>query len=304
MEMRSLRDPSLRVSRIALGTGPIGNMFVNKATDAGAADAIQAAWEGGVRFFDTAPFYGAGLAERRLGAGLAGIPRNQFILSTKVGRLVLPGGSVVEAYRRDGVLRSIEESLARLRTDYVDIVLIHDPDHHYRAALNEMYPVLADLRSQGVIKAVGAGMNQWEMLKAFALHADFDCFLLAGRYTLLEQGAAPFLELCQARGIDLFLGGLFNSGILAVGARPGAWYNYSPAPEAVIDRVRRLEAVCARHGVSLRSAALQFPLAHPAVTSLVLGAVSRAEVEENLAAVQTPLPPALWDDLRHARAIS
>jgi D-threo-aldose 1-dehydrogenase len=300
METRPLGRTDLRVSRIGLGTAPIGHLYAPVPEDQAQAT-VRAALDAGITLFDTAPLYGAGLSERRLGTALAGLPRAAFVLSTKVGRRVQPDGSVVFDWTRDGILRSIEESLVRLGLERIDIVHLHDvdaafsdPAEAHRAALDVAFPTLAELRAQGVIGAIGAGMNQWEMPAHFARHADFDCFLLAGRYTLLEQGGLPLLRLCRKRGIAVLLGGVFNSGILATGARPGAKYNYADAPPDVLARVARLEAVCAEFGVPLATAALHFPLRHPAVTALVLGAVAPAEVRQNLAALAAPVPPELW----------
>lgn len=231
------------------------------------------------------------------------------MLATKVGHLVTPTGAVTLDYTRAGVLRSIEASLARLQLERLDIVHIHEPititaktrQAFRRAALEEVFPVLAELRDAGVIGAVGAGLNEWELLADFARQADFDCFLLAGRYTLLEQGALDqFLPLCQAKNISVLLGGVYNSGILATGARPGAQYNYADAPPEIMARVKRIEAICRSHGVPLNVAALQFPAAHPAVTSLIIGAVSAAEVAANLQSLAWPVPAALWRDLQAA----
>lgn len=288
----------IQVPAVGLGTAPLGGLYESVAEEQ-AVETVRFCLDRGVTFFDTAPFYGAGLSERRLGLALRGVPRDSYTLATKVGRLVLPDGSVEFDFSRDGVLRSVEQSLERLGLPRVDILHIHDADRHYREALDGAFPALAELREQGVIRAVGAGMNQWEMLRDFALHADFDCFLLAGRYTLLEQGALEeFLPLCHERGIGVFLGGVLNSGILGTGARPGARYNYAEAPPEVLARVRRLEEVCARHGVPLYAAALQFPLAHPTVTSLLFGARSAEEMRTNLDALRLPIPPVLWAELK------
>jgi D-threo-aldose 1-dehydrogenase len=271
--------------------------------EADALATIHYALEQGLNFFDTAPLYGAGQSERYLGQALAGTPRDSFVLATKVGRLVTAEGDVVFDFSRDGVRRSLDESLQRLQMDQVDILHIHDPDNHYPQALDEAFPALAELRRQGVIKAIGAGMNQWRMLADFARQADFDCFLLAGRYTLQEQTALPFLELCQAKGISLILGGVFNSGILATGPQPGAKYNYTDAPPTILEKVRRLESICAQYQVPLNAAALQFALAHPAVTAAVIGARSVAELSANLQARRRPIPADLWADLRAAGLI-
>ncbi len=307
----------LTVTRVGLGTAPLGGLY-EPVDDEAAEGTIERAWQLGIRFFDTAPLYGHGLSERRLGRALAGRPRAEFVLATKVGRLLradappdesqLSGGlerwkdvppvNPVFDFSYDGVLRSIEESLERLDLDRVDVLYIHDPDEHYEQALASAYPALDRLRSEGTIGAVGAGMNQSEMLVRFAREADFDCFLLAGRYTLLDQSAlAELLPLCVERGIAIVLGGVYNSGILA-DPRPGGFFDYSFAPRELVERAQRLRAVCARHRVPLKAAAIQFPLAHPAVTSLLVGPRSVAELEDNLALLRVDIPAALWDDLR------
>jgi D-threo-aldose 1-dehydrogenase len=287
----------LQVSSLGLGTVPIGKMYV-PVSDEQAVATVRTALDQGITLFDTAPLYGAGLSERRLGMALAEVPRDRYVLATKVGRVVEPDGSVHFDWTRDGILRSFDESMQRLKLERIDIVHIHDPDEHYREALDVVFPILADLRSQGVIKAIGAGMNQWQMEADFARNADFDCFLLAGRYTLLEQGALPLFDVCQQKRIGIFLGGVYNSGILATGAQPGAKYNYADAPPEILERARRIQAVCARHDVPLNVAALQFSLAHPAVTALVVGAGSPDEVKANRAALDQPLPSALWEELK------
>lgn len=290
---------SLVVPRLGFGSAPISGKLDVPDPDTHAVETIRHAIDLGIRLVDTAPLYGAGRSERLVGAALAGVPRDQVVVSTKIGRRVTAGGTVVFDWTRDGILRGIEESLERLRLDRVDILLIHDPDDAYQLALDVAFPVLADLRSQGVIGAVGAGMNQWQMELQFARDADFDCFLLAGRYTLLEQHSLDeFLPFCVERNISLILGGVLNSGILATGAVPGATYNYDPAPQMIQERVRRIEAVCQRHDVPLRVAALQFPLAHPAVASLVVGARSAAEVQANADALAFPIPADLWAELQ------
>ncbi len=288
----------LRVTRLGLGTAPLGNLYAT-LSEAQAVATVERALQAGINYLDTAPLYGAGQSERRLGQALVGVPRDSFVLSTKVGRLVQPDGQVVFNWTADGIRRSLDESLTRLGLDRVDIALMHDPDDHYREALDVAYPVLADLRGQGVIRAVGAGMNQWQMLADFARNADVDGFLLAGRYTLLEQTALDeFLPLCQQKGISIIIGGVYNSGILATGPLPGAKFQYADAPAPIMERVERIQAVCERHDVPLRIAALRFPEAHPAVATTLFGAVSPQEVEDNLAAYATPIPAALWDDLK------
>lgn len=299
---RPVGRTSIQVTRVGLGTAPIGNLYA-PISDEQAVSVVKAALAAGVNLVDTAPLYGAGVSERRVGAALRDVPRERVVISTKVGRLVEPDGSIPFDYSRDAVLRSFEESLKRLGVDRIDILHIHDPDDHERQALDEAFPTLAKLRAQGVIGAIGAGMNQWQMLERFARNADFDCFLLAGRYTLLEQTSLEFLELCRSRGIGVFLGGVFNSGILATGPRPGAKYQYADAPPEIMERARRLEQVCQRHGVPLATAAVQFAAAHPAVTALVLGAVTPQEFEANLRSLEAAIPTALWEELRAEQLI-
>jgi D-threo-aldose 1-dehydrogenase len=291
-----LGNRGITVSRIGFGTAPIGN--VGAVTDQQAIATIHYALENGINLFDTAPLYGAGHAERLLGEALSGVPRSEFVLSTKVGRVLDEStGKLSFDYSRDGVMRSLEGSLKRLKLDQVDLLLIHDPDDYPERALAEAYPTLADLRSQGVIRAVGSGMNQWQVLTRFAKEADFDCFLLAGRYTLLEQTSLEFLELCRSKGIGIMLGGVFNSGILARGPVPGATYNYAAPPAAIVEKTNAIAAITARHNVPLSVAAIHFAQAHPAISSLVLGALSPEEVGANLAALQQRLPATLWSDL-------
>ena len=272
---------------------------------------VEAAWQAGIRFFDTAPLYGHGLAEQRLGAVLRAKPREEFVLATKVGRLLradappepgqaykgVPPVNPTYDFSYDGVMRSVEESLARLGLDRVDVLHIHDPDEHFEEALAGAYRALDRLRAEGTIRAVGAGMNQAEMLVRFAREADFDCFLLAGRYTLLDRtGAAELLPLCVEKSIAIIAGGVFNSGILA-NPRPGTTFNYQQAPPQLVDRALRMQEICARHGVELKAAAIQFPLRHPAVASVLTGCRSVREVEENVRMFQAPIPSSLWDEL-------
>lgn len=314
----------LEVTRLGFGTASIGGLY--SAIDADAAVAtVERAWELGIRFFDTAPLYGYGEAERRLGEVLATRPRDEFVLSTKVGRLVRrvdeigPGADVdrqaigdhedafyersepvriVFDYSADAVRRSIEESLVRLGVDRIDVALIHDPDTHWEAAIGEAFPALAQLRDEGVVRAIGVGMNQAPMLARFAREGDFDVFLVASRYTLLDQTAADeLLPLCLERGIAVLAAGVMNTGLLAE-PRPGARYDYGAAPPAMIERAQRLASICARHGVALRDAAIQFPFAHPAITSLVTGVRSIQHLEEYPAAMATSVPDGLWADLK------
>ncbi len=288
---------------LGLGAAPLGSPTVDSTfgavSEADSIATVQRCLEQGVTFFDTAPLYGAGLSEERLGMALAGTPRARFNIASKVGFWVDAHGKLHRDYSRDGVLRSIEASLRRLRIDFLDIAHIHDPDNHMREALDQSFPTLLELKAQGVIRAIGSGVNQTPVLMHFARNTPFDCFLLAGRYTLLEQGPlADLFPLCQEKQIDIILGGVFNTGILATGVRPGVQYQYAPAPAQIIEKTLRIERVCEQYGIALKAAALQFALAHPVVKSLVVGMKTPAEVDENVAALHTPIPAAFWDELR------
>ncbi|BCJ34507.1 oxidoreductase [Actinocatenispora thailandica] len=307
---------NLQVTRLGLGTAPLGGLY-DAVGDEAAVDTVRRAWQLGLRLFDTAPLYGAGLAERRLGAGLAGLDRDRYVLATKVGRVLVARGSTAGAdpagqdiyvedsgltpvfdFSYDATLRSLDDSLRRLGVDRIDIAHIHDPDEHYAAALDGAYRALHELREQGVIGAVSAGMNQSAMLADFARDGDFDCFLLAGRYTLLDTGGlADLLPVAAAKGIAIIAGGVYNSGLLA-DPRPGATFDYAPASDELVARARRIGAVCARHGVPLPAAAIQFPFGHPAVASVAIGARSVVEIEENAAMFTHPIPSALWSELK------
>ena len=317
------------VTRFSLGGTGFGNMY--RSIDQAAADeSAAAALHGGVRYFDTAPLYGVGLSEQRLGQALRQARRDELVISTKVGYTLTPiaaaehgdFGPFVDVppvetafdFSRDAILRGMEESLQRLQTDRIDIVLIHDPDEgvtlfepeldpyarsHFGQVMAEAYPALDQLRSEGVIRALGLGMNQWGMLADFARAGDFDCFLLAGRYTLLEQEPlAEFFPLCQEKDIRIIIGGPFNSGILVRGAVAGATYNYAEAPPEILERVGRIERVCAAHGVALPAAALQFPFGHPTVAATIPGASSVAELNENITHFETEIPVGFWEQLR------
>jgi D-threo-aldose 1-dehydrogenase len=295
------------VTRLGLGCAPLGGLYA-AVSDEQARATVEQAWQLGVRTFDTAPLYGSGLSEERVGAALSGRVRDEFTLSTKVGRLLQAGGSAdpifegasaaapVFDFSYDGALRSLESSLERLALDRVDIALIHDPDDHYDEALAGAYAALARLRSEGVVGAIGVGMNQAEALVRFALDADVDCFLIAGRYTLLDHAAlGELLPLCVERGIAVIVGGVFNSGILTGG---DGHFDYRPAPPELGARVRRLADACARWDVPLPAAALQFPLGHPAVACVLAGCRSPAEVAEDVRLFELEVPSGLWDDLR------
>ena len=327
MKTRAVTASGLRVTTMGLGGTGLGNMY--RATDPKVAhETVHAAFENGLRYFDTAPVYGFGLAESRLGEAIASLPRGEIVISSKVGYDLVPippedvkpvlwdGAPPFRAdfdYSRDAVLRSIEGSLKRLGVDTIDMLAIHDPDEaihfspgedpharsRFKEAMEGAYPVLDDLRSQGVIKAVGVGINQWQMLSDFVTAGRFDYFLLAGRYTLLEQEPlATLLPECEKRGTKIVIGGPYNSGILATGPVEGATFNTRPAPPEVLDRVRHIQKVCESHGVPLPAAALQFPLGHPAVVSVIPGARSVSELEQNLAFMQWNIPTSLWSDLK------
>jgi len=315
------------VSLLGVGTAPFGSM-AREDTDASIAGAFARLYGGGQRYFDTAPFYGLGLAEHRLGACLRTVDRRSLAISTKVGRLMKPveGGvapgvssgaapfEVAFDYSYDGTMRSLEHSLQRLGTNAVDIVLIHDVnrrwqgdlvEQRYREAMTGAHRALLELRSAGTIKAFGVGVNDWSILLRFAADGDFDCFMLAGRYTLLDHTALEtFLPDCERRGISVLMAAPFNSGILAIGAQPRAAFFYVEAEPEIMARTRRIEAVCARHGVALAAAALQFPLAHPAVASVVTGMRSAAEAEANLAHCRAVIPRAFWQELKHEGLIA
>ncbi|SHI52871.1 aldo/keto reductase [Streptomyces sp. 3214.6] len=312
--MTGLGRSGVQVTALGLGAAALANLF-SEVTDEQAYDTVTAAWRRGVRYFDTAPHYGLGLSERRLGAALRDFPRAQYTVSTKVGRRLEPvdppvgddlanGFAVPATHRRvwdfsaDGVRRSLEASLERLGLDRVDIVYLHDPDDHAEQAFREGYPALEKLRSEGVVGAIGAGMNQAEMLTRFVRETDVDVVLCAGRYTLLDQRArAELLPAAVERGVSVVIGGAFNSGLLA-DPRPGATYNYGQAPAELLETALRMKEVADRHGVTLRAAALAFCAAHPAVASVLVGARSPAEAEDCAEQFAAPVPAALWDELR------
>ncbi|MFC1414353.1 aldo/keto reductase [Streptacidiphilus sp. N1-12] len=314
MQTTTLGRGKVPVTRLAFGAATLGNLFT-PVSDLEARAAVDAAWEAGVRSFDTAPHYGLGLSEHRLGAALRDRPRAEYTLSTKVGRLLEPvdrvdgddlaNGFAVPAARRrvwdfsaDGVRRSIEDSLTRLGLDRIDIAYLHDPDEHAAQALAEAYPALERLRAEGVLGAIGAGMNQSALLTRFVRETDLDVVLLAGRYTLLDQdGLAELLPEAQRRGVSVVAGGVFNSGLLA-DPRPGATYDYAAAPDALLRRALGIKAVCERHGVPLRAAALQFPLGHPAVAAVLVGLRSAAEAEDAADMTTRRIPAELWSELR------
>lgn len=315
------------VTAFAFGTAPIGNIF--RPIDDGTADAmIQTSWDAGVRFFDTAPMYGHGLSELRTGHSLRWKERDGFVLS-KVGRRLKPkrrsdidfapwsnaaANEVIFDYSYDGTMRAFEDSLQRMALERMDVCFIHDIDVFtrgseqpavFRAAMDGSYKALAKLRDEGAVKAVGVGVNEWQVCQTALEQRDFDRFLLAGRYTLLEQEALDtFLPLCEARNVAVVIGGGFNSGILATGAVEGAKYNYAPAPAAVLDRVRAMENVCRAHDVPLPAAAVQFVVAHPAIPSFIAGTRTVEQLDRNLAWFSHPIPDAFWTELKHKGLIS
>jgi D-threo-aldose 1-dehydrogenase len=301
-----LAASGLSVTRLGLGTAPLGGLF-RAVAEEDALAVVERAYELGSRLFDTAPLYGFGLAERRLGQVLCRKPRSEFVVATKAGvqqsgppadNGYTYAGDPVCDFSYDGVLRSVEESLERLGLDRVDIVHIHDCDDHFVQALTGAYRALDRLRSEGTIAAVGAGMNQAEMLTKFAREGRFDCFLLAGRYTLLDQsGLAELLPLCRDSGIAVIIGGAFNGGVLADPARTPV-FDYRPAPRRVVEKALRIQAVCERNGVPLKAAAIQFPLGHAAVASVLTGCSSSTEIEENVCMFEHEIPSSLWEDLR------
>ncbi|SDN36495.1 aldo/keto reductase [Allokutzneria albata] len=303
----------VRVSALGFGAAPMAGLY-REVSEEIAAGSVAAALDAGVSYFDTAPHYGLGLSERRLGKALASA--SDFVISTKVGRRLEPvpvvgddmanGFAVPATHRRvwdfsaDGVLASVESSLDRLGLSRVDILLLHDPDDHWDQAVGEALPALAELREKGAVGAIGAGMNQWQMLARFVAETSVDVVMLAGRYTLLEQSALDeLLPLCSERQVSVIAAAVFNSGILSRPVvAPDATYNYEPAPPALIDRARRMAEVCGRFGVTLPQAALQFPLGHPAVASVVIGARTGPQMAENARMFGDPVPAECWAALK------
>ncbi len=320
-----LSGKALAFPELGFGTAPLGNLY-QAVTEEDAQQALEAAWRSGCRYFDTAPLYGLGLAETRLNTFLRDKPRDDYVLSTKVGRLLepcepsertgigkffnTPNRREVYDYSHDGILRSVEFSLERLGVDRIDVLFAHDLDiftHGSQAALQihldqfigSGIDALVSLRDQGVILGFGAGINEWQPAQWIAERGDPDLFLLAGRYTLLEQEALDsFLPLCEKRGIGIVLGGPYNSGILATGAVEGAYYNYDPAPANIMEKVNRMEQVCLSHGTKLIEAALRFPLHHPSVVSIIPGGQSSKQVLSNRDVLDRGIPESLWRDLK------
>lgn len=329
MKKKSFRAPSgaqLSFSELGFGTAPLGNLY-RPHSNSDAEATLDAAWKAGIRYFDTAPLYGLGLSETRLGHFLKGKKRSDYLLSTKVGRVLevckpsertgigkffdTPSRREIFDYSYDGFMRSFEFSYERLGVDSIDVLLVHDcdiwthgskaaSDAHIGTVMTSGYKALQKLRDEKVIKAFGVGVNEWQVCQTMAEQGDFDLFLLAGRYTLLEQKESlnSFLPLCEKRGIGILLGGPYNSGILATGPKKGAYYNYEPAPKPILDRVRKIEAVCKANKVKLPQAALRFPLTHPSVVSVLPGAVSPKEVALNVKTMSAKIPKSVWKQLK------
>jgi D-threo-aldose 1-dehydrogenase len=328
MKKKIFKAPSgarIALTELGLGTAPLANLY-RPVGEAQAQATMEAAWRAGIRYFDTAPLYGLGLSETRLNHFLRGRKRADYVVSTKVGRLLevcepskrtgigkffdTPSRRERFDYTYDGIMRSLEFSLERLGLDHVDILFVHDidvfthgstdvRDKHVETLMGSGYKALVKLRDEKVIKAFGAGINEWQVPETLLRRGDFDIFLLAGRYTLLEQEAlTSFLPLCEERGVGIVIGGAYNSGILASGAKPGAMYNYEKAPAGILDKVSVLELVCRAHKVKLPEAALRFPLMHPAVVSVIPGAASSAEIAQNVKTMAKKIPKALWRELK------
>jgi len=318
----------LKLSELGFGTAPLGNLY-KSISDDDATRTLELAWKSGVRYYDTAPLYGLGLSETRLNRFLRGKPREEYVISSKVGRILkvcnpkdrdgigkwfeVPDRTEHFDYSYDGVMRSIEFSLERLGLSNLDIIYAHDLcifTHGSKQASDERieeffktkgYDAMLSLREQGVVSAIGAGVNEWQVCQTMAERGDFDLFLLAGRYTLLEQDALDsFLPLCEERNIGIVTGGPYNSGILASGAVPGAFYNYDPAPEKIMERVNKIENICKEFKVPLKTAALQFPLMHPTHLSVIPGGQSSTEMESNLDSLNFEIPSELWAALKTA----
>jgi D-threo-aldose 1-dehydrogenase len=321
--MRAFGRGGLRVGPLGFGSAGLGNLFGAIADDVWPG-CVPTAWDAGIRYFDVAPHYGLGLAEERLGLSLAGRSRDEYVLSTKVGRIIVPRPNPegatdmpnqfdvpadrerVSDYSRDGVLRSVEASLERLGVDRIDILLVHDPDEHYREALDGAFPALEELRSQGVIRSYGAGMNQSAMLTRFIENTDLDIVMLAGRFSLLDQsGLDDVLPAALEHGVSVAAAGVFNSGILATN-RPSrdAHYDYAPVSDGLVSRVHAIADVAESHGFTVPELATRFPLRHPAVSTVVLGARSAQQVERNAALLARDVPEEVFRELADSGLLS
>lgn len=331
LKRRKIGATNLEVTELGLGGAPMGG-FRATISDAEATMLTDAAYEGGVRYFDTSPFYGYGRSELRMGAALRQRPRGEYVLSTKIGRVMhamapgekppagfrengLPGFAPTFDYSYDGVMRSLEHSYLRLGLARIDIALIHDVDfwttrdravleERFKTVMDSGFKALDELRKAGVVGAIGVGINEADTSLRFIQAGQFDCMLLAGRYTLLEQGGLEaFLPECVKRNVSVILGGPYNSGILTGGVKPGATHDYVAASPSLIEKAQRIEAVCQRHGVELGAAAMQFPLFHPAVCSVIPGALSVAEVKQNVARLSAKIPVELWSELKREKLL-
>jgi len=325
-QQRRIGTTDLAVDVLGFGCAPLGNLYA-RISDGDARDLLTAAWDAGFRYFDTAPHYGQGLSERRVGDALRAHRGEGVVLSTKAGRLLTPAGyaderhlyrspmpfDIVYDYSYDGVMRSFEDSLQRLGLDRIDILHLHDigeathgsdNDALFRTAMDGGYRALDELRQDGRISAIGLGVNEWEVCEAAMEHGDWDCFLLAGRYTLLEQAALDsFLPKCVERQCSVIVGGPYNSGILVTGTRGHGHYNYAAAPEPILSTVRRIEAICDDFDVPLPAAALQFPLAHPAVAGVIPGLARKEHVDSTQRYFNASIPAAFWEALRDAKLV-
>jgi len=331
LKRRLVGKTKLEVTELGLGGAPMGGFRAN-ITDAEAVTLTTAGYDSGVRYFDTSPFYGYGRSELRMGAALREKPRDSYVLSTKIGRILhalkpgekppadfrengLPGFAPEFDYTYDGVMRSLEHSHFRLGISRIDIALVHDVDfwtikdrtildQRFKTVMDGGFKALDELRRAGVIGAIGVGINEADTSLRFIQAGDFDCMLLAGRYTLLEQGALDaFLPECVKRGVSVILGGPYNSGILTGGVKQDATHDYVAAPAKLIDKAQKIEAVCKRHGVELGAAAMQFPLFHPALCAVIPGALSVAEVKQNVERLSVKIPPGLWSELKREKLL-
>ena len=331
LKRRKVGKTKLEVTELGLGGAPMGGFRAN-ISDAEAVTLTDAGYDAGVRYFDTSPFYGYGRSELRMGAALREKPRDSYVLSTKIGRIMhamkpgekppadfrengLPGFAPQFDYTYDGVMRSLEHSHFRLGISRIDIVLVHDVDfwtikdraildQRFKTVMDGGFKALDELRKAGVIGAIGVGINESDTSLRFIQAGDFDCMLLAGRYTLLEQGALDaFLPECVKRNVSVILGGPYNSGILTGGVKPGATHDYAAAPAPLVDKAQKIEAVCKRHGVELGAAAMQFPLFHPALCAVIPGALSIAEVKQNVGRMSAKIPADLWSELKREKLL-
>src|ERR1700760_4985689 len=331
LRRRKVGKTKLEVTELGLGGAPMGG-FRATIPDAEAMALTDAAYEGGVRYFDTSPFYGYGRSELRMGAALRQRPRDEYILSTKVGRILhamtpgekapadfrdngLPGFAPVFDYTYDGIMRSLEHSHLRLGLARIDIALIHDVDfwttkdraileERFKPVMDSGFKALDELRKAGVVGPIGVGINEADTGLRFIQAGDFDCMLLAGRYTLLEQGGLEALmPECVKRNVSMILGGPYNSGILTGGVKPGATHDYVAAPAPLIAKAQAIEAICQRHGVELGAAAMQFPLFHPAICSVIPGALGVSEVKQNVARLSARIPVELWSELKREKLL-